>query len=200
MTVLVEKIGEVRLPISGNGWEILITRKKQHKRANKSYARTVGDYQVFHNGTKVAALSGMLAERQGPGDNTQSGVTNHRRIAAGTYELSTHDGASNNKYKTIGYSTDPGLAALPRPCFRFLGTGARSGILLHPGAGYLYSIGCFNPGTTLDSADDNLKWGDSRTRVIALLDDMKQFLGNQFPTSNNQKIPNAHAVVEGEPT
>jgi len=187
------------MPISGSGWEILIKRKSQHKRANKTYARTVSTYQVFHDGQPVNGLSGMIAERQGKGDNGPKGVSEHRRIEAGTYEIATHDGASNDKYKTIGYSKDSSLAALPRPCFRFLDTGSRSGILLHPGSGYLYSIGCFNPGTTLNSADDNLQWGDSRTRVIALLDDMKSFLGSAFPKGNNQKIPRAKAVVEGEP-
>ena len=187
------------MPITGSGWELLIERTRQHKRASQSYARTVGTYQVFHNGDPVAGLSGMLAERQGPGDNSQTGVDEHRRIAAGTYELSTHDGSSNDRYKTIGYSQETSLSALPRPCFRFLGTGSRTGILLHPGAGYLYSIGCFNPGTTLNAAGDNLQWGDSRRRVIALLDDMKLFLGNQFPTANNRRIPNARAIVEGEP-
>jgi hypothetical protein len=187
------------MPITGNGWELLVKRIRQHLRPGQAFARTVSTYQVFHNGQPAVGLSGMMAERQGPGDNGPSGVTNHRRIARGTYPLSTHDGIGNNKYMTIGYSQNTGLGALPRPCVRLLNTGSRSGILIHPASGYLWSIGCLNPGTSLNNAADNIQWGDSRTRVIALLQDMRQFLGNAFPSQNNRPIPRASVVIEGEP-
>ena len=35
--------------------------------------------------------------------------------------------------------------------------------------------------------------------VIAIIDDLKSYLGDQFPKSNNVDIPNAFAIVEGEP-
>jgi hypothetical protein len=34
--------------------------------------------------------------------------------------------------------------------------------------------------------------------VIALIDDMKNFLTGKFPTSNNQPIPGAFLVITGE--
>ena len=45
------------MPISGSGWEILIKRSATQKRASDGKVRTVGTYQVFHNGTPVPALS-----------------------------------------------------------------------------------------------------------------------------------------------
>jgi cell division protein FtsW (lipid II flippase) len=40
---------------------------------------------------------------------------------------------------------------------------------------------------------------DSRTRVIAIIDDMKTFLGASFPKKNGRPIPNAFLVIDGEP-
>ena len=91
------------MPITGHDWEIHIVRSREETRVGKAFARTVGSYRVFHDGTAVAQLSGTIVERQGPGDNTRTGVSKHRRVAAGTYELHTHDGAGNEKYKTGGY-------------------------------------------------------------------------------------------------
>jgi len=40
---------------------------------------------------------------------------------------------------------------------------------------------------------------DSRTRVIAIIEDMKSFLGDSFPKKNGRPIPSAFLVVDGEP-
>jgi hypothetical protein len=185
-------------------WELRITRLRQEKRKGMSFARTVSSYEVFHNGILVndPTLTGFFVERQGPGDNKKSGDTHDRRIEAGTYALSTHSGAKDKvknivKYKTIGYATTLGIGDLPRPSIRFLDTGARTGILIHPGNGYIWSVGCFNPGHDLVDAKSNLTFAESREMVIALIDDMKSFLS--FPTSNNKDIVGATAVIVGEP-
>jgi hypothetical protein len=36
--------------------------------------------------------------------------------------------------------------------------------------------------------------------VIALIDDMKNFFGNNFPTGNNRPITDAFLVISGEPS
>jgi uncharacterized protein DUF5675 len=190
------------MPIENKGWEIQIKRTSQARRKGTGFARTISSYQVFHDGKEVDGLSGNFVERQGPGDNSETGVDNHRRIAPGRYPLSTHASPKKNnaiKYKTIGYDKSPDIGALPRPAILFLDTGSRGGILIHPGNGYIWSIGCFNPGRNLKTAADNLKFSESRPMVIALIDDMKNFLGDKFPKSNGEQIPTAFAVVEGDP-
>jgi hypothetical protein len=64
------------MPIQSKGWELLITRVREEVRNGKR--RTVGKYQVFHDGKAVRALAGMCAETRGPGDNSKAG--NNRRI------------------------------------------------------------------------------------------------------------------------
>jgi hypothetical protein len=187
------------MPITGRDWEIHIVRLREETRVGKAFARTVGSYQVFHDGTAVAQLSGTIVERQGPGDNTSTGVSKHRRVAAGTYEVHTHDGASNEKYKTIGFSSSARINETPRPALRLEPTGARSGILIHPANGYLASIGCLNPSSDLSGPDDNIQWSDSRSRVIAIIDDLRAFLGRDFPASNNRRIPRCQCIIDGEP-
>jgi hypothetical protein len=61
------------------------------------------------------------------------------------------------------------------------------------------TVGCINPGGKLANAAANLELKDSRTRVIAVTDDMAQFLGASFPKKNNQPIANAWIVIDGEP-
>jgi hypothetical protein len=39
----------------------------------------------------------------------------------------------------------------------------------------------------------------SRKRVIALIEDMKRFLGTDFPGRNGKRIPKAFVVIDGEP-
>jgi hypothetical protein len=154
--------------------------------------RTVGNYQVFHNGNAVGGLSGMCVETRGPGDNSHAG--NNRRIEAGQYPLKTHSGP---KYVTFGYASS--VSGRPRLAIEVDKTAHRSAILFHPGQSFMASVGCINPGGKLANAAAEMDLKDSRTRVIAVIDDMAQFFGASFPTKNNQLIPNASIVIDGEP-
>lgn len=86
--------------------------------------------------------------------------------------------SSGTSYKTVGYSEFlqiPAKIYLPGVLLR--DTGARTGILLHPGHSpnlYLSSIGCFNLTKPLGSADKMDFW-ESRARVIAIIESLKAF-------------------------
>ncbi len=180
------------MPISGSGWEILIVRTGTQRRPSDDKVRTIGTYQVYHHGTPVAGLSGMTAESRGPGSNTVKG----RRIAQGHYPLATHAGG---KFSTLHYTQNLNPAALRRPGIELLRTGTRAEILIHPGIGFLASIGCINLCTRLPDALEPISFAGSRRRVIALIDDMKAFLGAAFPAKDGLPIPLAAAVIAGEP-
>lgn len=173
-------------------WEIRISRTATQRRASDGKVRTVGTYQVFHDGAPVAGLSGMTAESRGAGSNTVKG----RRIAPGTYKLATQNGG---KYATIGYTSNANPAALRRPSVELLGTAPRSEILIHPGIGFLASIGCINLCKSLPGPGEPISFGGSRQRVIAIIDDMRSFLGASFPAVDGKPIPNAFAVIANEP-
>lgn len=173
-------------------WEIRITRNATQRRANDGKTRTVGTYQVFHDGSPVPGLAGMTAESRGPGSNSVKGG----RIAAGTYGLATQDGG---KYATIGYNPNANPAALRRPGVELTGTAPRSEILIHPGIGFLASIGCINLCKNLPNAGEPISFGGSRQRVIDMIEDMKSFLGASFPNRDGKPIPNAFAVIANEP-
>ena len=179
------------MPIQGQCWEILIERKALQKRASDGKPRTVGTYQVFHDGAPVAGLVGQTAESGGPGSNAMK----NRRIAPGRYPLSTQDGT---KYATIGYTSNANQAALRRPGIELNRTGERAEILIHPGMGFLASVGCINLCKHLPDAAEPISFGGSRDRVIAIIDDMKAFLAG-FPPSNGKPIKQAFAVIDGEP-
>jgi len=176
---------------------ITVVREVMQARQDVAYQRTRGRYEASFAG-KPTGLAGAIVERQGPGDNTKTGVTQHRRIAAGRYPLFTHAG-DNGKYKTIGYATTGLASSLPRPAIGVGDTDAREGILIHCAAGFLMSIGCFNPSGPLADGNANLTWADSRSRVVALIEDMRQRLVAAFPTQNNVRIPNTWLVIQGEP-
>jgi hypothetical protein len=182
------------MPISGQGWEILITRNAVQRRVSDGKKRTIGTYKVFHDGVPAADLAGVTAESRGPGDN--SVAENGKRIEAGRYPLFTQDGT---KYDTIGYVESESTGVSPKPGIELKGTSARKEILIHPGQGFLASIGCINLATNLPNAAEMISYKGSRRRVIALIEDMKQFLAADFPTKNGREIPNAAVVVEGEP-
>jgi hypothetical protein len=168
-------------------WKLLIKRKAEHRRSGRR--RVIGTYQVFHNGQPVAGLSGMSVESPGPGDNSSTG--SRRCIAPGVYGLATHDG---ERYCTIGYTANVNPAALRRPGLRVTQTGARDGVLLHPGRGFLASVGCLNLTRPLWGGADDMDFIESRNRVIALIDHMRACLAEQFPDENGQEIPTA--VIE----
>ena len=178
------------MPILNQGWEMHIVRERVQRRAD-GRRRTVGRYQVYHDGVAQDGLSGMTAESKGPGANRPAG--NGRRIEEGRYPISTH---APGRYATWGYSKSGGR---PRPAFELDNTGKRAEILVHPGQGFLASIGCINVCTSLPRATEQITYSTSRERVIALIDDMKSFLGSDFPKLNELPIPRALVVIDGEP-
>jgi hypothetical protein len=183
------------MPISGQGWELLVSR--QGLQRNDGKARTYGSYQVHLNGAPVAGLSGNICESIGPGDNSHA--DNGKRIEQGQYPLWTQFG----RYRSIGYADEAaGAGAEPMPGVRLEGTGARTAILIHPGHPptlYLSSVGCLNPTNPL-TADENMNFWDSRGRVIAIIDSLRQFAPTAFAHEVVTRIPGAFVVIDGEPT
>jgi hypothetical protein len=178
-------------------WEIRVHRQSVQRRGSR--ARTVGSYKILHDGREVADFNGIplfgtTAEARGPGDN--SVADNGRRVEAGRYPLWTQNG---EKYVTYDYKDSENPRIRPKPGIELKRTGARAEILIHPGVGFLASIGCINLCTRLPNAAEDVSFPGSRKRVIAAIEDMKQFLGRGFPRSNGLRIPNAFAVIEGEP-
>lgn len=186
------------MPITGTGWEIHFTRlHEQRKPSNWYKRRTVGTYQIYHDGVAQNGkyMKGMFAETRGPGKNRPEG--NGRRIEEGRYTLRTQGG---KKYKTHNYSSNGSPSAIPRPGIELRGTGERTEILIHPGRGFLSSVGCINLCTNLPDGTEPITYKSSRLRVIAMLDDLTEYLGSDFPKSNERHVPNAHVVIDGEPS
>ena len=171
------------MPIQNTGWEFHIVRQSEQRRSSDGKRRTVGRYQVYHEGVRQTGtgLSGTVAETRGPGANRPAG--NNRRVEAGRYPLWTQDG---EKYVTIGYRDSESATARPKPGIELKETDQRSEILIHPGQGFLASIGCINPCTALPNALEEIDFKPSRKRVIAIIEDMKAFTGNAFPTRNGR--------------
>lgn len=191
------------MPITGQGWEIHIRRVAEQSRGPKT--RTVGTYQVFHDGRAAASiavggvgvpLSGTTAESKGPGQNAHPATAaKPSRILAGRYPLKTSGGPT---YVTTGYRQDLRIRA-QMPGVELRKTGNRTAILIHPGKGeFLSSIGCINLCTSLPDADENIDYPGSRRRVIALIEDMKRFLGG-VPAAGDVAILGAFAIIDGEP-
>lgn len=185
------------MPIKNEGWEFHIIRHSEQRRSTDGKRRTIGTYQVFHDGVRQtgAGLSGTVAETRGPGANRPAG--NNRRIESGRYPVFTQDGS---KYVTHGFSTSESTTAKPKPGLELKSTGERSEILIHPGQGFLSSIGCINPCTILPQASEMIDYVPSRKRVIAIIEDLKAFAGDGFPATNGKRVPNAFVVVDGEPS
>lgn len=185
------------MPISGAGWELHVIRTGVQRRASDGKKRTVGTYQIYHNGVAMGGdLVGMVAETKGPGANRP--VNNGLRIKAGTYRVSTHSG-DGQRYVTNGYRPNAVYTSTKKPSLRFLDTDQRTGILIHPGQNFLSSVGCFNPCTQLPDATEPISWAGSLRRMIAIIEDLRAFSGGAFPNTNNVTVPNAHFVVDGEP-
>ena len=184
------------MPIEKTGWEFHIVRKSEQRRSSDGKRRTVGEYQIFHDGVRQtsAGLSGTVAETRGPGANKPA--ANNRRVEEGRYPLFTQDGA---KYVTIGYKDSESTSAKPKPGLELKETGQRSEILIHPGQGFLASVGCINPCKSLPNAAEMIDFVPSRRRVIAIINDLKAHAGDSFPTKNGKRIPNAFVVIDGEP-
>jgi len=183
--------------IEGHGWEMHVKRLGlQHRAAER--VRTYGAYQVFIDGAPVMSLSGHICECTGPGDNAEHGKEKHLRIREGRYALSTQLG---DHYRSVGFTDDD---THPMPGFLLLGTEDRSAVLVHPGhppSLYLSSIGCFNPPKPL-KADQDMSFAESRVRVIAMIDSLRQHDPAAFATDKigqNTPIAQAFIVVDGEP-
>jgi hypothetical protein len=185
-------------PPNQDGYVLCINRVRTERRAGRPFDRTIGFYQAFFNNQPISEISGVTVERQGPGDNSQTGVAQHRRIEAGSYPLFTHAGA-NGKYRTMGFRTPAALGNRPWPSIRVGNTDQRSGILCHCAGGYLMSIGCINLTGTLPDARADINFSDSHARVVALIQSIKKHLGGDFPTLNNTKIPKATLLIRNEP-
>lgn len=187
------------MPIKGEGWEMHVVRQREQQRASgRTRHRTVGKYQVFHDGVAQTErdLHGTVAESRGPGAN-QHPAGRGKRIEPGRYPLATQDGG---RYATFDFvDSESPFANGRKPGFELLSTGARTEILVHPGHEFLSSIGCINPCTSLPNASEMITYASSRRRVISLIEDMKQFVGNDFPNRNGRKIPRAFVVIDGEP-
>lgn len=183
------------MPIAGQGWEIHIERSGTQRRFSDGRVRTIGQYQVFHDGQPVDGLAGMTAESPGPGDNSTPG--NKKRIEPGRYPLWTQSGS---KYVTIGYVQNESTGSIPKPGIELKGTEPRTEILIHPGVnGFLSSVGCINLCANLPDAEEPISYGGSRRRVIALIEDLRDYLGAAFPAQNGRRLPDAWAVIDGEP-
>ncbi len=184
------------MPRENSGWEFHIVRRSEQRRSSDGKRRTVGTYQIFHDGARQTGigLSGTVAETRGPGANRPAG--NNRRIEPGRYPLFTQAGT---KYVTIGFVDSESPRAQPKPGIELKSTGARSEILIHPGQGFLASVGCINPCTSLPNASELIDFAPSRRRVIAIINDLKEYVGDTFPTRNGRSIPKAFVVIDGEP-
>ena len=176
-------------------WELQVKRLGLQHRGRR--VRTYGAYQVVIDGTPVTSLSGHICEATGPGDNTADGK-DRLRIREGRYALSTHFA---DHYCSVGFTKG---AKHPMPGFRLLGTEVRTDILVHPGHPptlYLSSIGCLNPTKSL-KANQNMTFTESRARVIALIDSLKEHDPAAFAEDkigDNTPIANAFIVIQGEP-
>jgi len=189
------------MPVNGQGWELHVNRVEEQ--TNGGRTRTVGTYRVFHNGTPAdhtitvegveVPLSGTTAESSGPSQNDVPATrARPSRIVAKTYRLATSGGP---EYVTRGYRTDQRIGA-PMPGIELLDTGNRFAILIHPGKNaFLSSIGCINLCTRLPDADELINYPGSRRRVIALIEDMRQFLG-AVPAAGDKPIPGASLTID----
>ena len=184
------------MPISGAGWEFHIVRRTVQRRASDSRRRTVGTYQVYRDGVAQtgASMSGVTAEAKGPGANVPA--DNGKRIEQGRYTLWTQ---APGGYATWNYSTSTSVDAAPKPALEVGDTAERYEILIHPGHDFLASVGCINLCTSLPDANEAITYSSSRKRVIAVIGNLKNYLGADFPNSNGKKIPRAFLVIDGEP-
>jgi hypothetical protein len=177
-------------PPDKDHYYLCIERIRTEERRGINYPRTVGIYQAYFKGEKIPEISGMVCERQGPGDNTTIGQAKHARLKAGPYPLFTHAGASQ-KYSTHNFTQSTAIGALRRPCLRVENTGVREGVLIHPAQGFLWSEGCLNLSGPLSKATDNIDYVESRRRVLALIDSMAKNIPD-FPSADNE---DTHAIL-----
>ena len=174
------------------GWELRVERLAEQARGE--LRRTIGRYSVLHEGVPCPGLSGWSVEAPGPGDNRTP--DNGLRIEAGAYPLTA---SLSDNYATLGHVLSEDPARSPKPCLGVGDTGQRTWILVHPGDGFRISTGCINLTGELPSGEDDIGFGDSRDRVVALIADLRAYLGPAFPKENGRPLPGARLVVTGEP-
>jgi hypothetical protein len=183
------------MPITGVGWEFHIVRQRE-QRNQAGKRRTVGRYQVYRDGVPRSAtdLRGTVAETRGPGANVPE--NNGRRVEPGRYPLWTQGGTN---YVTWGYAQSNATNATPKPGIELMDTGERTEILIHPGRGFLSSVGCINPCASLPNAAEPITYISSRRRVLSILADLMDYVGDDFPPTNGHEIPRAFCVIDGDP-
>lgn len=181
-------------------WEIRIERQSEQTFGGKT--RTVGTYQVYHDGAKATGtilvdgkevpLSGTTAEAAGPSQNAKTAKEGFpTRIVAKTYPMQTSGGPTYVTHKYLKNET----IADGMPGLELKGTDRRTDILIHPGKNeFRSSVGCINLCTHLKTPQEIINYPGSRRRVIALIEDMKAFLGD-LP-GPDQPIPNAFVVID----
>jgi len=184
------------MTITGEGWEILIERTSNQLHPITKRERTVGTYKVYHDGNEMEGLSGTTAEAPGLGDNSSAGI-NLKRIESGRYPLGTQKG---KLYSTLHYSPVDDVNTYRMPGIELRKTEAREEILIHPGKdAFLSSVGCINLCTKLPDASELISFHGSRRRVIALIEDMKAYFKDVFPSEDEEPIDGAWAVIVGDP-
>jgi hypothetical protein len=168
-------------------WELRVSRKTEQTRNGKR--RLVGRYQVFHDGRPAIGLHGAIAESLGP--RATAPVTDE------TPEVFCAHVINDEKYATIGYSLNANPAALQRPGLLFVSADQQRRLLLHPARGFCWSVGTIHLASKLDHSAFDIDFADSRARTIALIDDLRAFVGFGFPTSAGSKIPRAKIMFSG---
>ncbi|TIX75823.1 MAG: hypothetical protein E5V24_30785, partial [Mesorhizobium sp.] len=112
----------------------------------------------------------MICEARGPGDNSATGRQRGARIKAGIYPMLTHAGTREidgiTAFKTFGFTSSIEVRRPPMPALRVGDTRYRAGILIHPGNGWLWSVGCMNPADDIADARSDIQYVHSRARVI----------------------------------
>lgn len=181
-----------RSPLDPLGFVIYVSRSREEQSGDR--ARTIGTYRVTYAGQSIAGLEGTTVESKGPGNNAIAG--SGLRLETGAYPLATHQGSI---FATIGYVLGETFEARPKPAIRLGETGARSVILIHPGIGFFGGSGTIVLSKKLEGPSSTVDPKDSRERVVALINAMKEKLTTGFPVTNDSRIPNAWVVISGEP-
>jgi hypothetical protein len=184
--------GNAKIPTKIEGWVLRVRRLRQELRAGMSFARTVGTYQVYHDGVPVEGLAGVTVERQSRGDGA-AGKENRLPIGAGQYPLLVH---ATKKYATTKYHSN---GSSPRPALQVGHSSEGAAVLVHPAGGYGSTLGCINLAGPLSGPRKNMTLADSISRVIAVIEDLRAYVGQSFPRKAGGRIADALILIEGEP-
>jgi hypothetical protein len=181
-------------------WELRVTRLGIQRSA--VCTRTYGSYQAFLKDKPIDELSGNVCECPGPGENDKPGSKkNRKRIKAGRYPLWT---VYRPHFHTMNYYLKldpPGQHPMPGILLDEKATYVRDGIIIHPGHPdtlYISSIGCLNLTKPLQ-ATEKMDFQDSRSRVIAIIDNLRSFAPQAFEPNHEQRIPDASIVIADGP-